>query len=137
MDWNAIKTEYVTTDTSYRRIAKKYGLLASTVSRKGKQENWFEEKQRWEKKTFKKTIDALSGKQVDRVTRLLTVTDTILGKIEKALEEMSDMEIQQYRQITAALKDIKEIQTLKTAVEDREVRIQFQAPEEMQGDMTR
>ena len=25
-DWQAIKTEYITTDTSYRKLAQKYGI---------------------------------------------------------------------------------------------------------------
>ena len=33
-DWQAIKTEYITTDTSYRKLAQKYGVQASVIEQK-------------------------------------------------------------------------------------------------------
>ena len=40
VDWLALKTEYITTDTSYRKLAKKYGVTAQAIYYKGKAEEW-------------------------------------------------------------------------------------------------
>lgn len=37
-DWSKIKTEYITTDTSYRKLAEKYGINKDTIYAKAKKE---------------------------------------------------------------------------------------------------
>ena len=39
-DWNKIKTEYLTSDTSYRKLAQKYGVNAITKAKKVRKEVW-------------------------------------------------------------------------------------------------
>ena len=39
-DWKKIKTEYITTETSYRKLAQKYGLDQATIARRAKKEGW-------------------------------------------------------------------------------------------------
>ena len=36
-DWQAIKTEYITTDTSYRKLAEKYGVSRVQIGTVGKE----------------------------------------------------------------------------------------------------
>ena len=33
-DWNKIKTAYLTSDTSYRKLDQKYGVNATTIAKK-------------------------------------------------------------------------------------------------------
>ena len=39
-DWTALKTEYASTDITYRQLAEKYGISVSSVARHGKNEDW-------------------------------------------------------------------------------------------------
>ena len=39
-DWNAIKTEYITTDTSYRKLGEKYEINYKVIADRGKAEKW-------------------------------------------------------------------------------------------------
>ena len=39
-DWLKIKTEYITTDTSYRKLAEKYGVHYQTICSRSKAEGW-------------------------------------------------------------------------------------------------
>lgn len=42
-DWEKIKAEYITNaNTSYRKLAEKYGVHYKTISSKGKDEGWAE-----------------------------------------------------------------------------------------------
>lgn len=119
MDWNSIKTEYITTDTSYRKLAKKYGISTNAIGNKSRQENWIEERNQFIDKTVSKTIEKLSEAQADRASRIRTVADRLLDKIE-ILVETIEGDTSAYRQIAATIKDIKEIQMIKSDADLRE-----------------
>ena len=120
MDWNKIKTEYITTDTSYRKLADKYNVSSTSICKVAKKEQWVTEKERYLNESYSKTIEAITKSQTERVLRLQTITDKILNKIEKSVELMDAADLQAFRQITATLKDIKEIQMLKSDADMRE-----------------
>lgn len=120
VDWSAIKTEYVTTDISYRKLCEKYNVSMTEVSRHGKDEEWRNERKKYQEKAYAKTLDTLIRKQQKRIERLQTITDKIIDKIELSVDKMDETDFQAYRQITAALKDIKEIQMLKSDADIRE-----------------
>ncbi len=121
-DWNAIKTEYLTTNTSYRKLAQKYGLSYNAIGNRARAEDWQTLRDRYRTKTETKTLNALSTAQASRAARLQTVADKLLGKIETLIEEHEEllMDTQSLRHISATLKDIKEIQFIKSDADMRE-----------------
>ena len=122
MDWNAIKTEYITTDTSYRKLAAKHNIHSTAIAVRAGREGWVEERERFRNKALSKTLDKLSSAQAGRAARLQTVADKLLSKIEKAVDALEDdaLETQQFRQIAASLKDIKDIQMIRSDADMRE-----------------
>ena len=126
-DWNKIKTEYITTDTSYRKLAEKHGVGESTLFTRASKEKWVEQKEQHQSETVAKTLDAISKKQVDRATRLITVADKLLSKVENLLETDAElaMDTQGMKHISGVLKDIKEIQMIKSQkdLEEQDARI--------------
>lgn len=89
MDWTKIKTEYVTNDkSSYRKLSEKYGIPLGTIYKRAKRENWVELKQQSYDKKVAKTISAVENKHVEKLERILTITDKLLDKIEKAVDEL-------------------------------------------------
>ena len=124
-DWTQIKTEYITdSNSSYRRLAEKYEVSFNTLQCRAKKEEWAKLKRQAQDKITKKTIDKDINKKVDRATRLMDVTDKLLIKIEEAVEELSTVGIvldkSTLKQISGALKDIKEIQGIKSERDARE-----------------
>ena len=159
-DWNKIKTEYITTDTSYRKLGEKYGIHYKVISEKGKDEKWVELRSQHRDKTLTKALEVDSRKTVDRLTRIQDATDLLLDKIEKAIHELniqlvkethkekvveynnperpdkatkeithetekvhemtSIIDRQGLKQIASALKDIKEVQMLKSELDRQE-----------------
>lgn len=87
-DWTKIKTEYLTTDTSYRRLAQKYGVNATTIAKKASKEDWVSQRQQQASRTLSKTLSADSKKKADRLTRVQNATDRLLDKIERAIDEL-------------------------------------------------
>ena len=122
MEWSEIKKEYITTDTSYRKLADKYKLSATVVMRKGAQEGWAKERQQYVSKTLAKSLNAISNAQASRAARIQSVADKLLGKVEKTIELIDDesLDTGAYRQIAATLKDIKDIQMIKSDADMRE-----------------
>lgn len=119
VDWLKLKTEYITTDTSYRKLAKKYGPSVTQICNRSKAEHWQEQKEQHLNGVFTKTISKEQSKAVDRYTRLTNVADKLLSKIEMAVDALDEeaalklLSSTTLRSLSGALKDIKEIQSLK------------------------
>lgn len=97
MDWKAIRNEYITDESSsYRKLAKKYDVSLTAITNKAKQENWIEKRRQFKDKTTTKTMEVLSDKSADKLTRVLDITDRLLDKLEKAVEEL---DIQLYKDV--------------------------------------
>ena len=87
-DWQAIKTEYITTDTSYRKLAQKYGIHYKVISERGKDEKWVELRSQHRDKTLTKTLGKISNKQADKIARIDDLADQLLEKLEQAITEL-------------------------------------------------
>jgi hypothetical protein len=78
-------------------------------------------------KTLTKTVDTISKKQVDRAANLVSVADLLLAKVKSLVE--SDAEVlsdtQSLKHISGVLKDIKEIQMIRSDkdLEEQDARI--------------
>jgi tRNA-dihydrouridine synthase len=121
-DWQSIKTEYITTDTSYRKLAQKYGIDSAVIGRRAKSEEWVKLRQQHIDKTQTKTLDAISKKQVDRAAKLIAVSDLLLDKIKSLAEDFPELLMvpQNMKHISGVLKDIKDIQMIKSDADMRE-----------------
>ena len=103
-DWKKIKAEYVTADkSSYRKLAEKYGIPLGTLYKRAKRENWVDLKKQSGDRTVARQISVIESKQVDRMKRIQDITDKILDKIEKAVDEL---DIQLYKDVVK----VKEIE---------------------------
>lgn len=130
-DWNKIKTEYLTTDTSYRKLAQKYGVNATTIAKKASKEDWVSQRNQQASRTLSKTLTAVSNREVDRATRLQRVADRLLAKVERLIDEddklMEESEGENMllgpkgmKSLAGVLKDIKEVQMIRSEADLRE-----------------
>ena len=124
IDWSKIKTEYITTNISYRGLCKKYGVSLNALSKHAREENWLVLRERKRDAVATKAVEKEIDRQVERYARLLTVTDKLLAKIEAAVDSMDEenfvMDKSGIRALTAAIKDIKEVQSLKGGLDIQE-----------------
>ena len=91
-DWKKIKTEYITTDTSYRKLAQKYGVGYQAICHRSQAEGWIEQREQHRNKTISKTLDRISDNQASKMSRIDRIADSLLEKIEQAVEEL-DMRV--------------------------------------------
>ena len=121
-NWQKIKTEYITTDTSYRKLGEKYGIHYKVISERGKAEGWVTLRSQHQDKTLTKTLDRICEDKVDRAARLSGVADRLLEKVERLLEsdDKIALDTQGMKHISGVLKDIKEIQMIRSEADMRE-----------------
>lgn len=121
MDWNAIKTEYITTDTSYRKLAEKYGVSRGQIQRRATDENWPDLKSQFDTKTVSDAVDVVSKKFTARAKRLQDVTDKLLDKIELTIKNIDGVKSSRaVKDVSDALKNVKDIMMVKSDIDIRE-----------------
>ena len=119
-DWQAIKTEYITTDTSYRKLAEKYGVGYQAICHRSKEEGWIEQREQYKNKTISKTIEKISQQEANRAAKIHSVADKLLLKIEAIVESGELLDTKGIRALTAAVKDLKEIQSVRSELDKQE-----------------
>ena len=126
-DWDAIKTEYLTTKTSYRKLADKYGIHYKTIADRGKEEGWKELRSQHSHNTLTKILECDTEQKVSRAEKLNNAADMLLGKVVALIEasDPMDMDTQAMKHISGVLRDIKEIQGIKSKkdLEEQDARI--------------
>ena len=120
-DWQAIKTEYITTDTSYRKLAQKYGVSTTQICNVGRDEKWVEQREQYLNKTTAKAIEKISQQEANRAAKIQTVADKLLNKID-SLVDRPGMMPKDVRYLVAAVKDLNDIQGVKSKLDEQEQR---------------
>ena len=147
-DWQAIETEYITTDTSYRKLSEKYGIAKNRIAEHGRKEGWKEKRARFKDKTVSDSVRKISSQRSTKAARIDKAADRLIEKLEKAIdeldlkittrkikEEVGNTEITTefreateggivdragLRQLTAALKDLKEVKGILSDLDKQE-----------------
>ena len=119
-DWQAIKTEYITTDTSYRKLAQKHGVNYQAICHRSKEEGWIEQREQYRNDTITKTLDKISQQEANRAAKIHSVADKLLLKIEAMVESGRPLDTKGIRALTAAVKDLKEIQSVRSELDKQE-----------------
>ena len=121
-DWQAIKTEYITTDTSYRKLAQKYGVNYTTICQRSKAEKWIEQREQHQNKTLTKTVNAIGNKQAEQTAKLFGVSDLLLDKVKRLLEENEELlvDTSAMKDVSVVLKNLKDLLMIKSDADLRE-----------------
>jgi hypothetical protein len=121
-DWQAIKTEYITTDTSYRKLAQKYGVNTTNIAKRASSEGWVEQRKQNANKTLSKTLNAIGEKQAERTAKLIGVSDLLLNKVKSLLEADEELLVDTsvMKDVSIILKNLKDIQMIKSDSDMRE-----------------
>lgn len=120
-DWIRIKTEYITTDTSYRELSQKYGVHYTNIAKRAKKEDWQQLRQQQTNATQTKMIQAVERRKVDSAAKLIGVSDLLLDKVRGMLQEDSGpLTSQAMKNLSGVLKDIKDIQMIRSDADMRE-----------------
>lgn len=121
IDWEKLKNEYVMEGVSYGFLAKKYQVSLTSVERRGRAGGWV---------ALRKAQEvALDCPETDRARRLQMVADKLLSKVEKALDDPEQKGSGELKNLSGTLKTIKEIQMIRSPLDDKEQRMKIAAME--------
>lgn len=88
-DWDALKMEYVTTKTTYVKLAEKYGISISQIKIVAARDGWTNERKKFAARVQQKAYRKACNHEADRLARLITATT---GAIDVAMRAIGDDE---------------------------------------------
>jgi len=122
--WKRIKAEYIAGGTSYRKLVDKYGVSRTTLERKAKEEKWPELRRQKDGATEAKIVESISDQEANKAIDIINVADLLLEKVIEVAGAIS-LDTKSIKELTSALKDLKEIKGYKSAkdLEEQNARI--------------
>ena len=124
VDWKKIKAEYLKGGTSYRKLAEKYNVPFGTLRKVAAKEEWAQLRAQVDTETDTKIAKVEVDRRVKRYERMMAATDSLLDLVEKAIKELrtGDLVLDKtaFKQISGTLKDIKDIQSIKSGLDIEE-----------------
>ena len=110
--WNKVKHEYLEGDGTKPEIAKRHNLSLNTLNSRIKNEHWAKDKEEYRKKHKPKEevfADAKERYDKDNDAICRDIGKTLLSKIAMSIDRLDVEDRAGIRQITASLKDLKEL----------------------------
>ena len=125
-NWSALKSEYISTDISYKKLCAKHDVPYHKLRKVAEREKWDELKAQARHKESMKIVEKVAKQGADHTLKLYSVADKLLLKIENTLDEMDVLDSQSIKHFTSALKDIKDIKGIKSDLDlkEQEARIE-------------
>lgn len=116
--WDAIKTEYITTKISYRKLAAKWDVSFRTLADRAKREGWPGERERYQgdvvTQTVQKLADSVSSDKANKLFELQLSADRMGQVISAVFDDVAQFnrhivgkDEQVYKKVdTRAIKDL-------------------------------
>ena len=112
VNWIKIQNEYINGDISYRKLADKHKIKFSTLRDRAIKEKWAESKETQRNKTVtntvQKTAEKIAESESDYIINMAEINFGLAELIKKNIG--NNIEPKDIKSLTAALKDISEIQ---------------------------
>lgn len=86
-DWEAMKLEYVTGTEGLRAIAKKYGVSASQVNAKSKEEGWVQQRERFRSEAMALAMAHARDTRAGELQGLIQCAEELRKTMAKILED--------------------------------------------------
>ena len=129
VDWKKIKTEYITTNTSYRKLAKNYDIPFNTLQCRAKKEKWVELRKQHQDNIVTKSVEKAEENAIDYKSDLYDLAYKVATQLKDMINEntISDLVAMgiKPRDITGAIKDLEDALHIKSVsdVKEQEARI--------------
>ena len=124
--WKMLHAEYCTGDLSLRQLAEKYGVTYGYLRKKSSVEKWHLDRAGLRAEAAQKVAERVTEKLVDnevsRITLERTISVTLLENLKIAAENLDPADRAGFRQITSALKDLKDI---RGEADDQKIDVDF------------
>lgn len=105
-DWNTIRTVYITGADSYRALCKRFGVPESTLMKRGKLENWVEQRRDYQRKLIAKVGEKTAESEAYKLVKLKESNDNLTNELARRTADMTDCAPKDILDYTRALKEL-------------------------------
>lgn len=118
IDWLAIKTEYINNpESSYRKLAKEYGVSFGTLRARAEREKWVEQRNTTQhdictqaaQKAVEKTAEALSEEAASKArirASIMRIAEGWFERQEKSIADGLEIDPGDFRRMVQSYKDL-------------------------------
>lgn len=86
-NWEKVKTEYITTEISYRQLSKKYGIPINTLGERGKKEGWVQARKEYKDSVVSAAVQKIGAEQADFFAEELNILEYLREALRRAVIE--------------------------------------------------
>lgn len=87
LDWEAIKTEYVTTDISQRKLSEKHKVNVRDLADHCRHEGWVEQRKKHRERVAEKVEQKIANKKANQLEGLLDSSYMLRDRIKEAIAD--------------------------------------------------
>ena len=124
VDWKKVKTEYITTTISYRKLAEKHDIPFNTLQCRAKKEKWVELRQRHQDNIVAKSVEKAEESAVDYKSSIYDLAYKVAMQLNEMTDNKTISELVKIgikpRDITGAIKDLEDALHIKSMADMRE-----------------
>lgn len=92
IDWATVKAEYVSGTMSAAKLADRYGISVSSISKKCASEHWQELRKQNQSETASKIAEKINTEKVKKtvreIDRVVSVASKLITKLNRAVNEL-------------------------------------------------
>ena len=121
-DWDTIKAEYISTGTSMRKLAEKYGINKDVLSRKAKADGWGDKRRQNVDKTYTKIVERVSDTHADYAAQLQATAGKLLDAMGEMVDDIDSMKKsgRTFNDLSAALINLQKVMMIRSDADIRE-----------------
>jgi len=122
-NWDELKTEYATTDISYRELSEKYGIPLKTLADSGRKNDWVNARRQVRNKVALKTTQLAIDERAKHLANIASSADKMANVIHSVMDDTEQffrridmttgeekiskkVDSKAVRELTAAMKDL-------------------------------
>lgn len=124
INWTKIKAEYLRGGTSYRKLAKKYGVSLSTLTQRAVRQKWADLEKQTRIKIDAELTDKAAEKEIERNRKFNTIADKLLEQIEEGIVtgniSINSRGFRGFKDLTGALRDLQELKGIRNELDIKE-----------------
>lgn len=109
IDWGKAKARYAKTKLTHEQIAKELGCNVQKVHEHARLDHWTAARKKYQQKTVNLSINRAAEAAAKKDTRIYDICNSLIDKIAEAAVDIDPLNVQAFRALTIALKDIKDL----------------------------
>jgi len=129
VNWLKIRNEYINGNISYRKLAEKYKVTFAALRKRAEKESWADlkvgQQHKISTKLAQKTAEKIADAESDYIVDIARLNHKLAEEVEKFIRRTDNPESRDIKALTAALKDIKDIQNSTTGASGGDTEIIF------------